>query len=99
MQYDAFLDGKRRKPLISGVEPTPLHGSLYDFQVAITKWAIRRGRAAIFADCGLGKTRMQIEYVRQMGGRGLIVCPLSVAEQTISEGKDIGVPIRYITRP
>ena len=56
--------------------PGPTHPSLYGFQAALTRWAIRwaiaRGRAAIFADCGLGKTRMQVEWARQMPGPRLI---------------------------
>jgi superfamily II DNA or RNA helicase len=72
---------------------------LFDFQAAIVKWAIRRGRAAIFADCGLGKSLMQLEWARQSGDRVLIFAPIAVAEQTILEGKKIGVDVRKVARP
>jgi DNA modification methylase len=64
MDYGKFLYSKRHVSADCGHEPSALHSSLYDFQRAITQWAIRRGRAAIFAGTGLGKTRMQIEWAR-----------------------------------
>lgn len=97
--YDQFLSAKSFVEPLSGHTPGPTHRSLYPFQRALIRWAVRRGRAAIFADCGLGKTRMQIEWVRQMrtfgNGPGLIVCPLAVAEQTIAEASDIAVDITF----
>ena len=81
--YLDFVATKTRAPLSYGHEPGPLHESLFDFQEAVTRWAIRRGRAAIFMDCGLGKTRCQLEWARQSGNRVLIVAPLAVAEQTM----------------
>jgi DNA modification methylase len=72
---------------------------LYPFQSAMVKWAVRRGRAAIFADCGLGKTFMQIEWAKQMGKRALIVAPLAVTHQTIAEAAKLGVTVRYVTTP
>ncbi len=77
-----------------------IHPSLFEFQKDCVRWAIRKGRAALFHDAGLGKTRQQIEWMRIIlennSGDGLILCPLSVAEQSINEGKEIGVNIRYI---
>ena len=86
-------------PQSFGREPDPLNEILYPFQAAICKWAIRRGRAAIFADCGLGKTFMQLEWARQSGKRVLIVAPLAVAEQTIEEGGKIGVEVIRVHEP
>jgi hypothetical protein len=97
--YDAFIGRK-----LSNVPPTGLVGefnlppSLFGFQDALTRWALRRGRAAIFADTGLGKTRMQAswaaEVVRQTGLRVLILAPLAVAAQTVLDAAAIGIEIR-----
>lgn len=79
-----------------------VHERLFPFQRDIVKWAARKGRAAIFSDCGTGKSLMQIEWARLVtppGGRCLIVAPLAVAEQTIREGRRIGVTIRKVARP
>lgn len=97
--YDSFIKDKTPKPLSFGLEPSEMHDLLYPFQSAITKWAIKRGRAAIFADCGLGKTLMQLEWARQSGKRVLIVAPLSVAEQTIDEGKKIDLEVIRVHEP
>lgn len=58
-EYTAFLDAKRPGAIESGLVPGVDNGALFPFQQAIVRWAIRRGRAAIFADTGLGKTRMR----------------------------------------
>ena len=92
-EYASFLAAKEVKPPASGIEASDIHPMLYGFQSAITRWAVARGRAAIFADCGLGKTFMQVEWARQIGGPSLIVCPLAVAEQTISEAAKLGVTV------
>ena len=97
--YAHFVSTKIKQPDIFGHEPGPLHESLFDFQVAVTRWAIRRGRAAVFMDCGLGKTRCQLEWARQSGERVLIFAPLAVAEQTIAEGRVINVDVRKVARP
>jgi DNA modification methylase len=62
---------------------------LYDFQRDIVAWAVGLGRAAVFADCGLGKTLIQLEWARSVGGRVLILAPLCVAEQTIGQARDL----------
>ena len=69
--------------------------ALYPFQQAIVAWAARKGRAAVFADTGLGKTRMQLEWARMMGCPTLILAPLAVAQQTIKEGRAIGIDVVY----
>lgn len=98
--YTEFLESKTLAAASHGIEPGEMHESLYPFQRAITGWAVRKGRAAIFADCGLGKTRMQIEWIQQMGAvNSLIVAPLCVAEQTIEEAKQMGVSVTYCTEP
>jgi len=99
MQYAEFISKKRKFFHPTGPQPNDPHSILYDFQSAIVKWAVRKGRAAIFADCGLGKTLMQIEWAKQMGNRVLIVAPLCVAEQTIEEALNVGVIIEKIAYP
>jgi superfamily II DNA or RNA helicase len=100
MTYAEFLATKRRAVLDSGitVDPAEIHPSLFGFQRAITVWALRKGRAAIFADTGLGKTRMQIEWARLLGVRTLILAPLAVAGQTVAEAANLGVEVRYARR-
>jgi hypothetical protein len=76
--------------------PDAIHPSLFPFQRDITRWALRKGQAAVFADTGLGKTRIQIEWARLTGERALILAPLAVAHQTVREAAAIGVDVRYV---
>jgi hypothetical protein len=93
--YADFLASKLPQPVASGIEPAETHPSLFDFQQAIVRWAVRRGRAAVFADTGLGKTRVQVEWARQLGQRTLILAPLAVAHQTVTEAALLGVEVAY----
>jgi DNA modification methylase len=99
MTYQQFIQSKQAKTVQVGFEPEDLNRHLFPFQKEIVQRACRRGKYAIFADCGLGKTLMQLEWARQVathtGGKVLILCPLAVAGQTISEGEKFGV---YLTR-
>ena len=74
-----------------------LNPKLYGFQRDIVRWALAKGRAAIFADCGLGKTPMQLEWAYQVykrkGGCVLILAPLAVSSQTVAEGIKFGVDV------
>lgn len=96
--YITFLDSKRITAQPVGFDPGPLHASMFDYQRDVTRWAIKRGRAALFQDCGLGKTFEQIEWARSVHehtrGVVLILAPLAVAEQTIDEGARFGICIR-----
>lgn len=96
-QYQEFLKSKRLYVADSGinVEPEQLNPLLFGFQRDLTRWALRKGRAAIFADTGLGKTFMQVEFARLTGTRALIVAPLSVARQTVREAPKLGVAVHY----
>lgn len=99
--YEQFLAGKVRHHDGNGIEPQSLDRyGMFPHQVDLTKWALRRGRAAIFADTGLGKTRMQIAWADQVcrhtGGRVLILAPLAVAAQTVREAASVGVTIRHV---
>lgn len=95
-EYGSFLDGKRIVTTPTGLaEIPPVHEKLFDFQRDIVKWALRKGRSAIFADCGLGKSFMQLEWARHIPGRVLILAPLAVAPQTVKEGEKLDIPVVY----
>jgi DNA modification methylase len=98
LDYQEFLAQKGVRVQHAGIDISPeeVNDSLYEFQRDIVLWACRLGRAAIFANTGMGKTFMYIEYARLMGQTTLIVAPLSVAYQTIREGKKLGVEIIYV---
>lgn len=94
--YQRFLASKAPMDAPSGMAEVPeLSRRLKPFQAAITSWALRRGRAAIFAGTGLGKTLMQLEWsnavVDWIGEHVLILCPLAVAEQTVAEAAKFGI--------
>jgi DNA modification methylase len=95
--YTAFLASKRLIVPAAGVvvDPSLLHPALFPFQRDMTRWALRKGRAAIFADTGLGKTLMQLAWAQHAGPRVLILAPLGVARQTVREGERWGIPVRY----
>jgi len=96
VEYSEFLERKRIIDPPAGLATVPaLSSSLFDWQRDIVAWGLRRGRAAIFADCGLGKTFMQLEWARHVPGRVLILTPLAVAEQTVREGQKFGIECRH----
>ncbi len=95
MDYAEFLERKTGIGVGDGFEPLWMPDFLYGFQSHLTEWAVRQGRAAIFADCGLGKTPMQLvwaENVRRHTGKPvLILTPLAVASQSVEEAEKFGV--------
>jgi hypothetical protein len=95
VSYADFLERRAQLADADGFEPVWMPDFLFDFQRALTDWAIRKGRAAIFADCGLGKTPMQLvwaENVRRLTGKPvLIVTPLAVSYQTKAEAAKFGI--------
>ena len=97
--YAQFLDSKRRiAPAIgrTDIRNGDIHPVLFPFQRDLVRWSVRKGRAALFADTGLGKTLMQLEWARLIGERTLIVAPLSVARQTARIGRDLlGAEVHY----
>lgn len=97
-EYDNFIASKFRRAKPAGHEPGEMPGILYDFQADIVRWSVRMGRAAIFADCGLGKTFMQLawadEAARHTDDPVLILTPPAVAEQTVAEAARMGVDAR-----
>lgn len=96
--YLAFLDRKSQLDSDAGFDPVWVPSFLFDFQRALVEWATRRGRCAIFADCGLGKTPLQLVWAeniaRKTGGKVLILTPLAVAAQTVREGEKFGIECR-----
>jgi len=99
MDYEEFIESKRILVRPSGFEVyrDALNPMLFPFQRDIVRWALRRGKAAIFADCGLGKTPMQLEWAHQVvqhtGQNVLILAPLAVSQQTAREGAKFGIPV------
>lgn len=95
MNYQDFLGQKTHEGAAHGFDPIWMPPQLFDFQQSLVAWAILKGRAAIFADCGLGKTAMQLTWAenvaRHTGKPVLILTPLAVAAQTIREGEKFGV--------
>ena len=101
MKYEEFLKKKQItvKPCGIKIDKAKISSKLFDFQKNIVAWALKKGRAAIFADCGLGKTFMQLEWAKHIhkhtGGNILILAPLAVAEQTVREGKKIDIGVNH----
>ena len=94
--YTEFLAAKSREVAPAGIVAPAIHGSLFGFQSAIVRWALARGRSAIWADCGLGKTRMALEWAKALvhnGGNALILTPLAVSHQFQMEADELGTPI------
>jgi len=96
VSYDAFLADKRHYGALHGIEVdgSQINQMLYPFQRALVTWALHKGRAAIFADCGLGKTPMQLEWARLIathtGKPVLIATPLAVGQQLVREAEKFG---------
>lgn len=97
MSYADFLESKSQIGGEHGFKPLWLPPFMRDFQATMVEWAVRKGRGAILADCGLGKTPMQLVWsenvARHTGGRVLILTPLAVSHQTIREGEKFGVEV------
>lgn len=95
MNYQDFIASKQDYGIDSGFDPLWIPDSLFDFQVYLTEWAIRKGRAAIFTDCGTGKTLMQLVWAQNMlqytNKPGLILTPLAVGSQTLEEAQKFGI--------
>ena len=96
--YADFLATKAARHQSDGiiVNPDMIHSSLHDWQRRIVVDTLGRGRGAVFADTGMGKTRMQVEWSRLIGNRSLILAPLSVARQTVRESHKIDADVRYV---
>lgn len=99
MNYEELIESKRIRHTPTGfdVDTDTLNRQLFDWQKRVVAWALKRGRAAIFADCGLGKTAMQLEWARQVHEQTdrpvLVLAPLAVAAQTQREGEKFGIDV------
>lgn len=97
--YDEFLRQKHFAAPVVGFECGELNPLLFPFQRDLVRWALRRGRAALFCDTGLGKAFQSLEWAHRVcehtGGRVLILAPLAVARQTVREGKKFNVVAEY----
>lgn len=102
-QYDQFLEGKIIDGSNTGFKPIWFAPQMFDFQHHVTDWAIRKGKAAIYADCGLGKTLMQLVWaenvVRHTNKPVLVLSPLAVASQTVKEGHSFGIDAERSVKP
>lgn len=95
VSYADFLESKAQFNTGCGFEPDFLPPYLFDFQRPLVDWAVRRGRSAIFASCGMGKTPMQLVWAENVARRTnrsvLVLTPLAVASQTVREAEKFGV--------
>lgn len=102
MRYEDFLKQKDFKNVLSGfdIDRNELHETLFEFQLDIVRWALKKGKAAIFAMTGLGKTLMQLEWARQIYEKQkenvLILAPLAVASQTVREAQKINLSVTHV---
>jgi hypothetical protein len=97
MKYEQFLWQKMNQGADSGFEPLWIPDGLMDFQKTMTEWAIRKGRAAMFEDCGMGKTYQSLVWAHNVVIKTnkpvLILTPLAVAQQTVTEGEKFGIDV------
>jgi hypothetical protein len=97
MDYREFLDSKIHTGVNTGFSPQYIPDMLYDFQKHLIGWAQEKGCAAIFADCGLGKTFMQLVWAQNIVEKTnkpvIIFTPLAVSYQTVREGDKIGLSV------
>jgi len=97
--YREFIAGKRKYPEPSGfdVPESAINPMAFDWQRPVIRWALRSGRAALWEDCGLGKTLKQLEFakhvVHRTGKPFLILCPLAVSQQTKREAEKFKIDV------
>lgn len=100
ISYDDFIFFKMKTFKDSGFEPEELNQKLFPFQVEVVKRALKKGRYAIFADCGLGKTLMQLSWAESVStktnSKVLILAPLAVVAQTQREAAKFGIDLSMI---
>ena len=99
MNYKDFLKAKEIQSINAGIDvpDDELNKNLFNYQKDIVSWALKKGRSAVFSDCGTGKSLMQLDFARLVckhtGGKAIIVAPLSVTEQTKKEGEKFGIKV------
>ena len=99
MDYNKFLEGKEIKSSSCGfnIDDKVINKYMFDFQRDILKWSLKKGKAALFLDCGLGKSLIQLEWAKHVHehtkGDILILAPLAVSKQTQREGVKFGIEV------
>lgn len=98
MSYADFIARKQGRVETPGREVTAadIHPMLHDWQNELVRWAVRTSRAALWADTGMGKTVMQLEWARLSGDTPLVIAPLAVCEQTVREAAKLGITAKYV---
>lgn len=102
MRYEDFLESKKQRAISSGFDKPKdkMNKNLFDWQKDIVFWALKKGRCALFEDCGLGKTIQQLEWAQSVSDHTkmpvLIISPLAVAEQTKREGDKFGYKVKVV---
>jgi hypothetical protein len=100
MQYEDFIATKSTRVESVGFDPGPMPEWMFPHQAALTSWALRKGRAAVFADTGLGKTSIELVWAdrvaRHTSGRVIVLAPLAVANQIVAEGRARGIDAQYM---
>ncbi|RGD76373.1 helicase [Faecalicoccus pleomorphus] len=100
MTYEEFLRSKQFQPIHAGFEPDELNPNLFDYQDAIVRWALRKGRCALFEDTGMGKTIQQLAWAdavcKHTDGKVLILAPLAVSKQTAKEADKFGIACHLV---
>lgn len=95
MSYEEFLNNKSQSGSLDGFKPLWMPDFLFDFQQALVDWSIRKGKSALFEDCGLGKTPQQLVWgeniIRHTNKSVLILTPLAVSLQTVREAEKFGI--------
>jgi len=101
MTYEQFLDAKTQAGMNQGFKPVWMPDFLFDFQRAVVEWSLIKGKSAIIADCGLGKTPMELVWAenvaRKTNKRVLILSPIAVSQQHVREGEKFGIEV-HISR-
>lgn len=95
--YDYFLKSKSHEGAEHGFDPVFMPSGLQDFQAAMVEWAVRKGRAAMFEDCGMGKTYQSLVWAQNVAQYTnkpvLVLTPLAVAQQTVREGEKFDIEV------
>jgi hypothetical protein len=95
MSYEQFIRSKTQHSGGDGFNPSKLPAWMYDYQSALTEWACNRGRSAVFADCGMGKTAIELAFgeqvVKRLNKPVLLATPIAVGAQMIEEAAKFGI--------
>ena len=97
MEYSEYIRKKLNESAGDGLQVESNNPNLFDFQRDLTNWSLKMGRSAIFADCGMGKTLMELAWAESIANETekniLILAPLAVSHQTIREGEKFGIEV------